>query len=242
MRRNAWTWSGLCLLLLAGLVLIATAPGAPLPDSADQELRLSVGKALGLLALIAAGLILGTHQRGAIALKQFLGWGAAGLTVAVLLTYRAPLTSLFDALELPPATTDAAPKPETSEMTGVSFGVVSLGAAANGHFIADAFVNGTRVSFIVDTGATDVVLRRRDAERLGIDLDALNYDVPVQTPNGDTFIAVVDLDEIVIGSIRVEHVRASVPLVEFSHSLLGMTFLSKLSGFSVSPEGLVMRQ
>jgi aspartyl protease family protein len=143
-------------------------------------------------------------------------------------------------IEAPHATTDAAPT-QGAVAAGES-GAVSLRAEANGHFIADALVNGTHVSFIVDTGATDVVLRRSDAERLGIDLKALRYVVPVHTANGDTLIALVDLDEIVIGSIRVERVSASVPLNELSHSLLGMSFLKKLSSFSVDSDRLIMRQ
>lgn len=239
MWRNAWTWSGLCLLLLAGLLLVATAPDAPLSNASGQTLRFSIGKALGLLALIGAGLTLGTHRRGALALKQFLCWGAAGLTVAVFLTYRGPLTSFFAALEAPTRVmADAEPVPESV----VGGGRVLLRAEANGHFIAEALVNGKPVSFVVDTGATDVVLRRSDAQRLGINIYTLRYDVPVHTANGDTLIALVDLDEVVIGSIRIERVSASVPLSELSHSLLGMSFLKKLSSFSIDSDRLVMRQ
>ncbi len=238
MRRNAWTWAGLCLLLLAGLLLIATAPAAPVPEGTDPDLRLSVGKGLGLLALIGVGLILGTHRRGALALKQFLCWGAAGLTIAVLLTYRTPLANLFATAAPVRVTTDAEPVPETA----AGGGKVVLRAEANGHFVADALVNGKPVSFIVDTGATDVVLRRADAERLGINLYTLRYVVPVHTANGDTLIALVDLDFIEIGTIRIERVSASVPQNELSHSLLGMSFLKKLSSFSVDSDRLVMRQ
>jgi aspartyl protease family protein len=200
-------------------------------------LRLAAGKAFGLLALIGVGLVVGTHQRGALALKQFLCWGAAGLAIAVLLTYRTPLTALFATTLSVPVTTDTEAPPG-----GTDAATVSLRARANGHFIADALVNGTHVSFIVDTGATDVVLRRADAERLGLDLGALRYEVPVHTANGDTLIALVNLDEIVIGAIRVERVSASVPQNELSHSLLGMSFLKRLSSFSVDSDRLVMRQ
>ena len=238
MRRHAWTWSGLCLLLLAGLLLIATAPAVPAPEGLDGDLSLSAGKALGLLALIGVGLVIGTHQRGAIALKQFLCWGSAGLTIAVLLTYRTPLTTLFEAALPAPATAEVEPAEESAQGSGS----VSLRAQANGHFIADALVEGTHISFIVDTGATDVVLRRADAERLGIRLSALRYDVPVHTANGDTLIALVELNEIKIGTIRVGRVSASVPQNELSHSLLGMSFLKRLSSFSVDSDRLVMRQ
>jgi aspartyl protease family protein len=195
---------------------------------------------MGLLALIGTGVTLAMSRSGAPALKQLLYWGAAGLATAVLLTYRAPLTSFVAALELPLATTAPGPTPEAGP--GAEPGTVSLKAEANGHFAADALVDGTHVFFIVDTGATDVVLKRSDAERLGIDLKALRYDASVRTHNGDTPIAFVELDEIVIGSIRVERVTAIVPMDEFTYSLLGMSFLRRLSGFSVDSDRLVMRQ
>jgi aspartyl protease family protein len=217
---------------------MATSPAAPSSEGAEPGLRLAAGKAFGLLALIGVGLVVGTHQRGALALKQFLCWGAAGLTIAVLLTYRTPLTALLEATLSAPVAADT----EAAPQAGMDAATVSLRARSNGHFVADALVNGTHVSFIVDTGATDVVLRRTDAERLGIDLDALRYEVPVHTANGDTLIALVDLDEIVIGAIRVERVSASVPQNELSHSLLGMSFLKRLSSFSVDSDRLVMRQ
>lgn len=233
MRRNAWTWAGLCLLLLAGLVLVATAPAVLPTEGIAPDSRLSLVKAFGLLALIGVGFTLGTHQRGPTALKQFLCWGAAGLAIAVFLTYRTPLASLLAVAEVPRAAVGT----ELSQA-----GMVSLRAEANGHFIADALVNGTHVSFIVDTGATDVVLRRVDAQRLGINLESLNYGIPVHTANGDTLIALVALDEIVIGTIHVARVTASVPRNELSHSLLGMSFLKRLSSFSIDSDRLVMRQ
>jgi aspartyl protease family protein len=238
MQRNLWSWVGLGILLLAGVLLVATAPAVPAPDAVPAEPRHALIKALGLFALIGVGLALGTQGRGEIALKQLLCWGAAGLALAVVLTYRTPLQEFFGRFGALRATEE----PARSAPSGTEPATVSLRAEANGHFIADALVNGTHVSFIVDTGATDVVLRRVDAARLGIDLKALNYAVPAHTANGETLIALVDIDEIAIGAIRVERVTASVPLNELNHSLLGMSFLKRLSSFAVDSDRLVMRQ
>lgn len=238
MQRNPSAWAGLGLLLIAGVLLVATAPVAPAPDSVSAEPHHALTKALGLLALIGAGLALGTQGRGELALKQLLCWGAAGLVLAVVLTYRTPLGDFFSRF----GTLRATETPAPGTPSGTAPATVSLRAAANGHFVADALVNGTHVSFIVDTGATDVVLRRVDAARLGIDLDALSYVVPAHTANGDTFVAFVDLEEITIGAIRVEGVTASVPLNDLNHSLLGMSFLRRLSSFAVDSDRLIMRQ
>ena len=63
-----------------------------------------------------------------------------------------------------------------------------------GHFIVKAKVNGKSVHMIVDTGASTVVLRSEDARRAGIQLNALNYTVPVETANGRAFAARVKLE------------------------------------------------
>ena len=65
----------------------------------------------------------------------------------------------------------------------------------DGHFIANAKVNGQAMSLLVDTGASTVVLREADAVRLGVDTRRLTYTVPVQTANGITYAAHVRLHQ-----------------------------------------------
>ena len=114
-------------------------------------------------------------------------------------------------------------------------------AGPNGQFMVDAVVDGVEIRFLVDTGASRVVLTAEDAERLGYRLDGLDYSERYQTANGEILGAPVVLPELRIGDLEIEDVHSSVIRAPLSTSLLGMTFLSRLESFEVRDEGLVLR-
>jgi aspartyl protease family protein len=114
--------------------------------------------------------------------------------------------------------------------------------AADGHYWAEASVNGSRVKFLVDTGATAVALTLADAQRLGIRPDSLSYDASVTTANGKTRAAVVTLASVAIGGARVDNVDALVIEKGLESSLLGMSYLGRLSRFEATPQALILRQ
>lgn len=103
----------------------------------------------------------------------------------------------------------------------------------DGHFHLDLEVNGVSVGFLVDTGASGIVLSERDARRVGLDPDSLRYSGQAQTANGMVPIAPVRLDEIGIGSIRDRDVPALVNGGELFSSLLGMTYLERFARVSI---------
>jgi aspartyl protease family protein len=122
-------------------------------------------------------------------------------------------------------------------------GEVVLQASADGHFYANATVDGMSVRFLVDTGASGLALAAADARRLGFDPDALDYFLPVQTANGESLAARVTLGEVRLGSIVFERVPAAVmPPGALATSLLGMAFLARLSGFEIAGDRLVLRR
>jgi aspartyl protease family protein len=114
-------------------------------------------------------------------------------------------------------------------------------AGPNGQFMVNAVVDGVEVRFLVDTGASSVVLTAEDAERLGYRLDELEYSDRYQTANGEILGAPVVLPELRIGDLEIEDVRSSVIRAPLSTSLLGMTFLSRLESFEVRDKGLILR-
>ena len=113
--------------------------------------------------------------------------------------------------------------------------------AADGHYWAEAQVNGREVRFLVDTGATDVALTVDDARRLGIDLASLSFDRTVNTAAGPSKAALVDLDYVSVAGARVDHVTALVLQNGLSTSLLGMTYLGRLSKFEATQSALILR-
>jgi aspartyl protease family protein len=106
---------------------------------------------------------------------------------------------------------------------------VELRADRTGHFSAKAYINGSPVEVLVDTGATVVALSFEDAERAGVYVRPGDFNGRVSTANGTARVAQVQLDSVSIGDIRVRNVRAVVSeRGAMSGTLLGMSFLSKL--------------
>jgi aspartyl protease family protein len=106
---------------------------------------------------------------------------------------------------------------------------VILNRSGNGHFRTEASVDGRRIDFLVDTGASMVVLRESDAARLGIHPSARDYTLKSSTANGVVYAARAELNRVEVGGVTVRNVAAAVlPDESLGQSLLGMTFLSRL--------------
>jgi aspartyl protease family protein len=123
----------------------------------------------------------------------------------------------------------------------VSAQPASISKAADGHFWAEAEVNGERVRFLVDTGATAVALTAADAERLGFSPKDLDFNYEVTTANGPARAASVKLASVSVAGARIADVDALVIDKGLDTSLLGMTYLGRLSRFEASPSALILR-
>ena len=113
----------------------------------------------------------------------------------------------------------------------------------SGQFETTGLVNGAETFFLVDTGASAVVLPYEEAIRLGIADEDLNFVLQVSTANGSTFVAPIRLNAVKIGDIVVNDIRAAVSKPgELETGLLGMTFLNRLEGYSVSGDVLTLKK
>ena len=120
-------------------------------------------------------------------------------------------------------------------------GVTAIPKAADGHYWAEARVNTTTVKFLVDTGASVVALTPQDARRLGINLNTLTYDQDVTTASGKTQAARVVIDHMQIGQSQMDNIEALVIPDGLSSSLLGMSYLGRLSRFEATQGSLILR-
>jgi aspartyl protease family protein len=136
------------------------------------------------------------------------------------------------------AVSEAASVIDTS--TTVDTHVTAIPKAKDGHFWANATVNTRAVRFLVDTGATVVALTPADAQRLGFDAKTLTYDREVTTANGKTYAASVNLSVVGIGQSTVRNVDAMVVKEGLTTSLLGMSYLGRLSRFEATPSSLIL--
>ena len=119
---------------------------------------------------------------------------------------------------------------------------VTLTRLPNGHFETDALVNGERVRFLIDTGATGIALSHRTAQRIGLPVDSLAYSNITRTANGVAAVAPVVLDRLAIGGIERENLRASVSAPgALGVNLLGQSFLESLAGYERRADRLTLR-
>ncbi|EAR49615.1 hypothetical protein OG2516_04833 [Oceanicola granulosus HTCC2516] len=122
----------------------------------------------------------------------------------------------------------------------VSENRVEVPRGIDGHYALTLQVNGVPVDFVVDTGATEIVLSREDARRVGIDPDGLDYIGSARTANGLVGTAVVYLDSVQLGPIRDSDVRAVVNEGALFGSLLGMGYLGRFERIEISGNRLVL--
>ncbi|NJC40136.1 aspartyl protease family protein [Brevundimonas alba] len=113
--------------------------------------------------------------------------------------------------------------------------------AADGHYWAEAEIDGRAVRVMVDTGASAVVLTREDAARLGLKLTADDFSGTIVTASGPVRAAAVRLKAVAVAGARVDAVEALVVEHGLPHSLLGMSYLGRLSAFTATPAGLTLR-
>ncbi len=140
------------------------------------------------------------------------------------------------------AAAEAAPVETAAPSPDLAAKNAGVRKAADGHFWAEAQVQGRHVRFLVDTGASSVALTAADAKRLGIEVRDLAFDRPVSTAAGKTHAAAVTLDWVSVSGVRVEDVQALVVQDGLEVSLLGMTYLGRLSRFEASGDQLILRR
>jgi aspartyl protease family protein len=120
-------------------------------------------------------------------------------------------------------------------------GVVEVPRAEDGHYYLTLKINGTEVTFIVDTGASGLVLSLEDAGRLGIDEGSLLFLGEASTANGVVRTAQVTLSLVELGPFRNEGFRAYVTQGEMKGSLLGMDYLGQFR-MEFSSDRMILRQ
>jgi aspartyl protease family protein len=139
--------------------------------------------------------------------------------------------------------TPASPQPATPDapviMRPITVNRAVYRADALGHVTLTASVNGARVPFLVDTGASLVGLTPEDAKAAGIDPGQLTFNQSVHTANGTVRAAFVKIREIRLDELDIDDVPAVV-IESLKQSVLGMSFLRRLKGFDMRNGALTM--
>ena len=166
---------------------------------------------------------------------------------AVLIALGSFMAQMADKWSPAPATAKAAPpKAQTAQAETVAQGGVrslSIPKDARGHFQTNGRIDGQRVDFMIDTGASVVALNERSAARFGLRPSPGDYKATVNTANGTIKAAPTRIAMIELGGLIVRDVDAMVlPDEALSENLLGLSFLSKLKRFEYANGQMVLEQ
>jgi aspartyl protease family protein len=185
--------------------------------------------ALALAGIVAVGLY---RYRFSHALRSVVLWLLILLALALGYTYRADLQSVADRVLAQFLPGRAVTKGRT----------VQVARNAGGSFSVSGQINGARVSMVLDTGASAIVLTQEAARAAGLPLEVLKYSVNVDTANGLARAAPVTLDRVSVGGLTERSVPALVASPgALRTSLLGMSFLNRLESWEVRGDRLLLR-
>ena len=144
-----------------------------------------------------------------------------------------------------PASAHAATRAASSETVGQAAGGRSLSIPrdSRGHFLTEGRIDGQRIGFMVDTGASVVALNETSAARFGLRPSRGDYNATVTTANGTIKAARTRIAMLELGGLVVRDVDAMVlPDEALSENLLGLSFLSKLKRFEYANGQMVLEQ
>ncbi|HEY3950840.1 retropepsin-like aspartic protease family protein [Phenylobacterium sp.] len=177
-----------------------------------------------LLVLLSAGVLRAGPIRWGEKARHAAIWIAICAVLAVGFTFRDELGEVGGRL-----------KSELSGSYPVAAGdrqLVVAEAEGGGYFVTGR-VNGQPVRFLVDTGSTDTVLSPADAQRLGVDPGRLAFTRSAETANGTGYGAPFVAGSLQVGPIALADMPMVVNQAPMTSSLLGMSFLKRLSAFQV---------
>ena len=227
-------WIGAWALFLLGVVVLVFALNKAYPGALrGRDDWANVLYGLGFAAIVSAALLRTRQVSGG---RRMLGYALAwvGICAALALgfAYRDELVGVGHRVQL--ALGGGAPV-----RTGPR--ELAIGEDDQGAFGLVGEVNGQRVRFIVDTGASQTTLAPQDARRLGVDVDRLDFPLSAETANGVGHGALFTADQLKVGPVVLKDVRMDINQAPMSRSLLGMDVLRRLGAVELRGRTLVLK-
>ncbi|MBU2533996.1 MAG: TIGR02281 family clan AA aspartic protease, partial [Alphaproteobacteria bacterium] len=187
----------LLVLALGGLAALALGDTGTL-GGFDGGTIVALVASVALLIFIAGPFLSGRRGSLAKGTRDLLLWVGIMLLLVLGYSFRDEAQIIYQRIAgelLPPGHTLSMTEDGTGQQA------VRIRRQPNGHFAARAAVNGQPMSLLVDTGASSIVLKTSDARAAGINIDTLNYRIPVRTANGLAYAASTRISSIAVGSI-----------------------------------------
>lgn len=185
---------------------------------------------LVIIAFLITGLFTRSNHKGVPLLRYSLYWAGIFVVALMLYAYKDYIKEPLDKMRavISPAT----PIEE--------HGVIKIQKSLDGHFHINALVNGKKMDFLIDTGATEVLLSKADAAKVGIDIDKLEFTIRSYTASGTTMIARANVS-IKISNFEIDDFPIYVNSSESDSALLGMSLLSKMQSVSFEGAELILK-
>jgi aspartyl protease family protein len=117
---------------------------------------------------------------------------------------------------------------------------LEISISQDNHFYLVVKINNKSVKFMIDTGASEVVIDKKLAEELGFDLNNLYYDKVFQTANGKVYGSSIFFSEVMVSSIKFYNVSASITNSDLAVPLLGMSFLKRFYKYEFYRDKLIL--
>jgi aspartyl protease family protein len=228
--QSRWIWLLVAAVLIGVVALAASvAPGAL--DDTDKRMQLIY--LCVILAVLTGGLAARLQARPGTVLAQLGTWGVIFAALILLYSYRDHFGALgerFTAELIPAKGTETGPSS------------IAYSVEADGHYHVYGAVDGSSIRFLVDSGASDIVLSPGDARMLGMQPEYLDFTMTAQTANGTVRGAPIRIKTLKVGPIVMHDVPATVNEAEMPVSLLGMEFLRRLKSWGVQNGKLTFQQ
>jgi aspartyl protease family protein len=227
-RHRVYIWLAVMLLLTFGVwSLFRLFPEVTLSNEDEPRfLRLVV-----LLALVSSGFVFSRNFALKESLRNIVMWCAIFGVLAIGYAYQDTLSDIGLRVR-----SELLPR----EPVAMDAHTLVLTESDDGSFLTTGEVDGVRVRFTIDTGASDIVLSPADAARAGIDMTALVYSQQTGTANGIGRGAPLRIASLSVGSVHLSDVAVLVNQAPMDTSLLGMSFLHRLKSFEVQGRRLFL--
>ena len=229
MRRLLWM---LLAILAATLFMLVAKTDGTIAGAESQPDIVSLAVKIALAVFVGALVLTLLRERFSRAIETAMVWVAVALLLAVGYGFRLELREVAERMlaELLPGHAAARHR------------VVEITRGGQGNFSVAANLNSARISMVLDTGASSVVLTQEAAKAAGLPIEVLDYSVNVDTANGRTRAAPITLDRLAVGGLTERAVPALViQRGQLKNNLLGMSFLNRLESWEVRGDKLRMR-
>ena len=184
-----------------------------------------------LLVLLVSSFISSRKFKTSTIIKQATLWSVIALIALIIYSFRHDFYQIKNRV-----TTELFP----NKIMQINEKQIAITVSNNGHYYIEIKINQHPITFMVDTGASDIVLNLSDSKKVGINFDKIYSFKKYQTANGSITSGLTQIKEMELGKIKFYNVDVSISDRDMGTSLLGMSFLNRFKKYEFYQDRLVL--